>query len=68
LHRAIHVLCAAPVPARAPELVQSGRTYFYADPKLEDLGSAKKALLRMGPTNERAVQNWLSALDKALPG
>ncbi|MBS2032619.1 MAG: DUF3014 domain-containing protein [Deltaproteobacteria bacterium] len=67
LHQAIRVLRDTPVPDARPALVRNGSTYAYADSKLEDLGPAKKLLLRMGPKNERAIQTWLAKFDQAIP-
>jgi hypothetical protein len=67
LGAAIVRLRAVQVPAQAPELVPQGAAgWAYADPKLEDLTSAEKHLLRMGPENARRAQAKLGELAAAL--
>jgi hypothetical protein len=67
LRLAIATLVAAPVPPPETELVEKGALYQYADPKLEGLTAAQKHLLRFGPKNQSAVQEWLKKLEAALP-
>lgn len=67
LHAAIARLRETPVPDAEPELQEKGAVYLYADPALENLKPAQKQLLRMGAANERALQAWLGAFDRALP-
>jgi hypothetical protein len=67
LRTAIANLRAAPIPEGAPELREKSVLYEYVDPKLEALSPAQKHLLRMGPKNERALQDWLEKLEQSLP-
>lgn len=67
LERAIVSLLATPIPDQ-PLRVQPGRPteYLYVDPALENLTSAQKHLLRLGPRNARAVQSSLRNIAAAL--
>jgi hypothetical protein len=47
-------------------LVQPSVYYRYADPKLEELSSGQKLLLRMGPDNARAIKTKLREIQAAL--
>ena len=67
LSRAIQRMLDTPVPEGELEVVATpGVNYTYAAPELEQLGAAQKHLLRMGPTNARAIQAKLRELHKAL--
>jgi Protein of unknown function (DUF3014) len=59
-------LLRVPVPEGDVELVEKGAIYAYADPELERLSPAQKHLLRLGPTNARAVQAKIRELREAL--
>jgi hypothetical protein len=67
LRSAIGRMTSTEIPKEEPALRPKGLGYVFADPKLEALSPAQKNLLRMGPTNARAVQSWLEALLHALP-
>jgi hypothetical protein len=67
LHAAIAKLTSTPISEGLPLLVDGDHGYVYADPALEALSPAQKHLLRMGPTNARALVSWLAALERALP-
>jgi hypothetical protein len=67
LRDAIKNLTSTPVPQTDPELQEKGLVYVYVDPTLEQLTQAQKHLLRTGPKNARAIQDWLSKFMKALP-
>lgn len=66
LHRAIDRLIAVPVPAEPLEVRRRVTSYVFVDPALESLSPAEKHLLRMGPENQRRVQEKLRALKTAL--
>lgn len=66
LTRAISRLLATPVPAEPPVLVPKVRSWAYADPALEALTPPEKQLLRLGPENQRAVQEHLRRIAAAL--
>jgi len=66
LLRAIRHLAAAPVPEGDVALRAKVVSYAYADERLEKLSKAQRHLLRMGPANERKVQDKLRALGRAL--
>ncbi|MFL5345743.1 MAG: DUF3014 domain-containing protein [Hyalangium sp.] len=67
LSRAIQRMLDTPVPDGDIEVVATqGVNYAYADPKLEQLSAAQKHLLRLGPTNAKAVQAKLRELQTAL--
>ena len=67
LHDAIKNLTSTPVPNTSPELQESGLLYAYVDPTLEQLSPAQKPLLRTGPRNAHAIQDWLNKFVKAIP-
>ncbi len=48
------------------EVQPRGQHYVYVDPKLEALGPVEKHLLRLGPRNEKLVQDQARALLAAL--
>lgn len=62
LLQAIDLLVAAPVPSAPIEIEDQVQKYVYADPELESLAPAQKHLLRLGPDNQRIVQNKLREL------
>ena len=62
--RALQRLIDAPVADA--EVKPRGQVYVYVDPKLEALGPVEKHLLRMGPRNQRLVQDQARALLAAL--
>ncbi|MBF5046392.1 DUF3014 domain-containing protein [Aggregicoccus sp. 17bor-14] len=66
LSQAIGHLTRVSAPAGALRVVPKGALYAYADPQLEALSPAQKALLRMGPDNMRRVQEKLRQLESAL--
>jgi hypothetical protein len=67
LERAIVLLLRTPVPSGRVALHPAGGTsYRFADPALEKLTHAQKALIRMGPENQRAVQGALRRIALAL--
>jgi hypothetical protein len=67
LANAIQKLLDTPVPEGDLEVVDTpGVLYTYAAPELEQLSAAQKHLLRMGPTNARALQTKLRELQGAL--
>ncbi|MCB1055079.1 MAG: DUF3014 domain-containing protein [Acidobacteria bacterium] len=66
LRRAIRRLRSTPVPEGPVALTPRVVTYAYSDPELESLSGAQRALLRMGPENERLIQVKLGELQRAL--
>lgn len=66
LQEAIRQLLRAPVPAAPPKLVEGVKSYHYADPRLQELSDAQKQLVRMGPENERLVQEKLREILRAM--
>lgn len=64
--RALHVLLDTPLPHDPVALVPQGLIYRYADPRLEGLTLAQKHLLRLGPRNQRRVQEHLRLIADAL--
>ena len=67
LARSIQKLLDTPIPEGDLEVVDTpGVNYTYAAPELEQLSAAQKHLLRLGPTNARAVQTKLRELQSAL--
>ncbi|MGQ0504388.1 MAG: DUF3014 domain-containing protein [Myxococcaceae bacterium] len=65
LTAALDRLLAVKFPQGEVELVQKGALYEYKDPALEGLRPAEKHLLRMGPTNGKAVQGTLRRFGEA---
>lgn len=59
LERAIVELLKVPIPHGDVELTPAGVGYAFADERLEQLTSAQKQLLRMGPENMKKVQDKL---------
>lgn len=75
LERAIVHLLRTPVPAEVPEVRREVTSYRYVDPRLEELSDAQKQLLRMGPENQRRIQDKLRQIarelgipDRRIPG
>lgn len=68
LGRAVRHLLETPIPEEEQPLEEKVVTYRYADPALESLTDAQRQLLRLGPDNARAVQEWLSRFLQALAG
>lgn len=66
LSRAFATLLAAPVLDGDVAVASEGPFYRFADNKLETLPPAQKQLIRMGPRNERLVQEKLKELSAAL--
>ncbi len=64
--RAAASLLAAPVLEGDVLLVPETPLYRFADKKLETLSPAQKQLIRMGPRNERLIQDKLKELTAAL--
>ena len=64
LERAIVLLLETPIRDGTVEV--DGALYAFADIRLESLAPAQKQLLRMGPSNARAVQGTLRAVGGAL--
>ncbi len=66
LLEAMDHLLATPVPAGLPA-VERGTVYWvFADDALEQLSDAQRHLLRMGPSNARAIQQKLAELHRVL--
>jgi hypothetical protein len=66
LRKAINELLKVPVVEKNIELGKKVITYMMVDPELENLSSAQKHLLRMGPDNVRTIQAKLREMSKAL--
>jgi len=67
LSNAIQLMLDTPVSEGDLEVVDSpGVNFTFAAPELEGLRPAQKHLLRMGPSNARAIQEKLRELQKAL--
>ncbi len=64
--RAVQHLLDTPIPQQDQPLEEKVVTYRYADPALESLTDAQRQLLRLGPDNARAVQDWLGRFLQAL--
>jgi hypothetical protein len=64
--RSLGRLIRAPAVDGPVEVVESGALYKLKDPKLESLGPVEKHLLRMGPKNEKAIQQKASEVLEAL--
>lgn len=64
--QAINRLLETPVVDKPIRLVRPVVMYLYEDPQLESLSPAQKQLLRMGPTNMRAIQAKLGELASEL--
>lgn len=68
LIRALDQVIAAPVLDEPAALEQHITTYTYADESLENLPPIAKQLMRMGPENQRIIQEQARALRAALLG
>lgn len=67
LERALVRLLETRIPDDPIAVQQAGATsYRFADPALEELTTAQKQLVRMGPRNARAIQSSLRNLAHAL--
>jgi hypothetical protein len=66
LRRALARLLAVPVVGGDIVLMKQEEAFYFTNPRLEDLSTAGKHLLRMGPKNTRKVQGLLRALEAAL--
>ena len=59
LKRAIIVLLGAPRLEGDVRVVQTSVSWKFADPQIEELPQAQRQLIRMGPRNERIIQDKL---------
>ncbi len=66
LRKAINVLLKVPVVDKNIQVEKKVITYMLVDPELENLSSAQKHLLRMGPDNVRSIQAKLREMSQAL--
>lgn len=66
LRKAINELLKVPVVEKNINLEKKVITYMMVDPELENLSSAQKHLLRMGPDNVRSIQAKLREMSRAL--
>lgn len=66
MKEALARVAATPAPEKMPAVKPAGALYVYVDPKLEELKPAEKQLLRMGPRNQKLVQDKARELSKAL--
>jgi len=66
VEKAIVVLLQTPVPDGSEPLAQKVLSYHYESAAFEELPSAQKQLMRMGPANVAAVQNQLRAIAREL--
>lgn len=64
--RALERVRSAPVEEAQVPVVVRGGVYAFADARLEALPDLEKQLLRMGPRNERILQDKAKALEQAL--
>lgn len=62
----IYRILETPVPDLPITVEQKVVTYTYADQRLEGLAPIQRLLIRTGPTNQRAIQDWLRAFRAAL--
>ncbi|MEX2526259.1 MAG: DUF3014 domain-containing protein [Gemmatimonadota bacterium] len=67
---ALEEILRVSVPAGAVPVVPSevGVGYAFGDSRLEALSPAAKHLMRLGPRNARALQEWVSELGQAIWG
>ncbi|WP_439102170.1 DUF3014 domain-containing protein [Congregibacter sp.] len=63
---ALDNIIAAPIREQPPALVSKGALWAYADPTLESASDLHKQLLRTGPANTQALQQWAQRLRNAL--
>jgi len=66
LHTALTQLAATPIPAEEPGLRDTGMAMVFVDPAIEGLKPAQKQLVRMGPTNEKALLSWIRSFEGTL--
>jgi hypothetical protein len=66
VERAIGRLLETPLLERQVEVHRAAVLYQFADPRIERLSAAQKQLLRMGPRNQRLIQDKLRAIAQAL--
>jgi hypothetical protein len=66
VERALGTLLNAPVVDGTVEIQRAPVLYQFVNPKLERLSPAQKQLLRMGPRNQRLIQEKLRAVAGAL--
>lgn len=67
LKQALERVIKTPLPEKPPAVKPGkGALYVYADESLESLSAAEKQLLRMGPRNEKLIQEKAAQLEKAL--
>lgn len=66
LQAVIVALVRTPIPDERAVLRRKEARYLYADEAFENLTSAQKQFLRMGPRNVRRVDQWLRRLADAL--
>jgi hypothetical protein len=64
--RSLGRLIRSPIVDGPVEVVESGALYKFKDPKLESLGAVEKHMLRLGPKNEKAVQQKATEVLDAL--
>ena len=65
--RALHRIELAPVREGELAVVEGpGTTWIYADPALERLGDVDKQMMRLGPRNERILQEKAREISRAL--
>ena len=63
---ALDNIISAPTREQPPALVSKGAMWAYADPALERATDLHKQLLRTGPQNTEALQQWARQLKSAL--
>ena len=66
--KATNRLLNVPVPEGDVELVPKGAVFAFADPALEGLSAAEKHLLRMGPRNQKLIQDKIREVLAAIQG
>jgi hypothetical protein len=67
LQRAIARLAETPIPDGPIYVERAPASFRFVDPLLEELSSAQKQLIRMGPANARVVQDKLRAIAARIP-
>jgi hypothetical protein len=66
VERALGILLNTPLLEGTVEVQRAPVLYQFADARLERLNAAQKQLLRMGPRNQRVIQDKLRAVGRAL--
>jgi hypothetical protein len=66
VERAIARLLETPLVERQVEVQRAAVFYQFVDPRIERLSPAQKQLVRMGPRNQRLIQDKLRATARAL--